>query len=144
LLSTAAGSDGGAATVATLISCCFSLIILVYSVLVMPLLMSAGVQYALTEDFSGAFLNFQARYNDVMTHLSDSVIYVLILFLASFVLGIAIFITIFLCLLGLVVAFVGNLTLSHILAQYGLALYGAQGGGQVPPAPSSPGDLAFA
>lgn len=109
----------------------------------MPFLLSASIQYIITDDFSGSFLNFQARYNDVMSHLSDSVMYVLIIFVGSIILGVTVAVTFFIFCLGLAVAFVGNLIFAHIIAQYGLALYGPQGGGNFTPAPSGPADLAF-
>jgi hypothetical protein len=103
-------------------TCCLYTVVILYSLVVAPILVAASVRYAQTENFNEAFLNFGFRFREVRNHLSATLI-LMVMVLATTILSAILFgLTIWICGLGLLVAFATNLVIAHLVGQYGLII----------------------
>jgi len=113
------GSEGGGA--GGLLVCCALPFILVYSIAASAMFAPGLVRYAATDDFN-VFLDFGGRWRDVTSNTGALVTLVLYGIVIYLVIGLVVSITIWLCGLGLLFLFAGQLMLANLLAQYGAEL----------------------
>jgi len=106
-------------TISTLISCCMALPSLVYYVVVGLMLVGAVTRYAVTGDFSDAFLNFGGRFAELRGNIGNAAMLLLFSFIVGIVVGIGFLLTFWICGLGFLFIWFSNMVNAHLAAQYG-------------------------
>lgn len=104
---------------AGVLNCLFAPIAFVYSIAASLALLPAVLQYAATDDFSGSYFNFGARFSEITASLGNLVMLVIYVWIVQFAVGIVATIGLIACGIGLLVPFVGYVIGGHLLAQYG-------------------------
>lgn len=121
ILSALTTNDNGEG-LGVLFALCLVPLSLGYSLLVSPLLAVAYVRYAESNNFASAFLDFGGLFKDVTSQLTKTITFILFLLVIQAVVGAVVGFTIWLCGLGLLVAWVGNVMTAHLAGQYGKTL----------------------
>ncbi len=98
--------------------CCFTLFVLGYSVFITPLYALAAANYAKTRDFAGAFFGFGARLRELRAQPMNAVLFFVFVLLVQTLIGLLASLTIWLCGLGLVFVWLGNVMIAHFAGQY--------------------------
>jgi hypothetical protein len=125
LVSAATTNDNGEMNAGgTLMTLCLYGLILAYSLVTLPFLAAAAARYAQSDQFGEAFLNFGQRFQEVRNNAMPTFFLMMYGILTIIIIGVITGLTFWICGLGLLVAFAGNLILAHFLAQYGLTLAG--------------------
>lgn len=113
----------GSEDLGNVLSCLILPVVILYALVAALVAIPAMIHYAATDDFSGSFLNFGARFSDATTNLSNLVMLIIYILIVQFAMGIVGGITIWLCGLGLLAYFAGNIVMTgHLMGQYGSSI----------------------
>jgi hypothetical protein len=109
-------------TLGTILQCCLAIPLFVYGIAIIPLLTNATVRYAVTDNFQDAFLDFGARFSEVQNHVGESVTYLIYALILGIGMGIAVGLTIWICGLGLAVAWLGSMMNIYLATHYSMGI----------------------
>lgn len=113
----------GSEDLGNVLSCLIFPVVILYVLVAALVAIPAMIHYAATDDFSGSFLNFGARFSDATTNLGNLVMLIIYILIVQFAMGIVGGITIWLCGLGLLAYFAGNIVMTgHLMGQYGSSI----------------------
>lgn len=119
-------SDSG---IVLILNCLFYLLVLGYSVIITPVLVSALARYAANEDF-GVFTDVAGRIRDLTENLSEAIMLYLNLLIFGIVAYIVVLIGLALCCIpGFLALAAASIAQYYIIAQWGIQI-GAAGNAQ--------------
>ncbi len=100
---------------------CFSLpVFFIYGLGLALIGIPAMVNYAATDNFTDAFFNFGARFREATVHISDLIMLVVLIIIVQFVGNLVGGTLIWLCGLGLLAYYAGNIVMTgHLIGQFG-------------------------
>ncbi|MBZ0304830.1 MAG: DUF4013 domain-containing protein [Anaerolineae bacterium] len=105
------------------LNCLILPVVLLYSLIAALVAIPAVIHYAASDDFSGSFLNFGARFSDATSNLGNLVMLIIYLIIVQFVMGAIGGLTMILCGVGLLAYFAGNIVMTgHLMGQYGSSI----------------------
>lgn len=115
--------SAGSEDLGNLLNCLLLPLILLYSLAAALAAIPAVIHYAATDDFSGSFLNFSARFSDATSNLGNLIMLIIYIIIVQVAMGIVGGLTIWLCGLGLLAYFAGNIVMTgHLMGQYGSSI----------------------
>ena len=103
----------------TMVSCCISIVGLVYSVVIMPIQAAATARFAMTDDFNDAYLDFNGRVNDAREHTSEALMLIVDYVVLWLIGGLAISIGFALCCVPGIIA----LGIASVASLYVISVY---------------------
>ncbi len=113
----------GSEDLGNLLNCLILPLVLLYSLAAALAAIPAVVHYAATDDFSGSFLNFSARFSDATSNLGNLIMLIIYIIIVQFAMGIVGGLTMILCGIGLLAYFAGNIVMTgHLMGQYGSSI----------------------
>ncbi|MFP4320883.1 MAG: DUF4013 domain-containing protein [Anaerolineales bacterium] len=101
-----------------LLSLCFILFVTLYSLATLPIFALAAARYAETDDFGGSFLNIGARLAEIRRQPLDAVIFTVFVIVIQLLMSFLVSLTFWLCGLGFVFIWIGNIIMAHFGGQY--------------------------